>query len=146
MRDGTWFDFLIQMKSNQFGDLIQVEEGCGLTTIEEIAAAVHHMLSLIEALTPAHSQWEFLWSRDHLSFLHVRRISNIPLCDFMGLHLLLIGLPLFFFSMGQVHVRPIIQTLLLMAYQINGSHSLVIVIPLWDLDSTCDIVYLKYDK
>ncbi|KAM0934143.1 putative transcription factor bHLH family [Dioscorea sansibarensis] len=34
----------------------KVEEGCGLTTIEEIAAAVHHMLSLIEALTPAHSQ------------------------------------------------------------------------------------------
>ncbi|KAJ0989954.1 hypothetical protein J5N97_008310 [Dioscorea zingiberensis] len=34
----------------------KVEEGCSLTTVEDIAAAVHHMLSLIEAEKPAHSQ------------------------------------------------------------------------------------------
>jgi hypothetical protein len=28
---------------------MQVEEGCNLTTVDDIAAAVHHILTLIEA-------------------------------------------------------------------------------------------------
>ena len=28
---------------------MQVEEGCGLATVEDIAAAVHHMLCIIDA-------------------------------------------------------------------------------------------------
>ena len=32
-------------------EICQVEEGCNLTTVDEIAAVVHHMLTLIEAET-----------------------------------------------------------------------------------------------
>lgn len=28
---------------------LQVEEGCGLTTVDDIAAAVHHVLCIIDA-------------------------------------------------------------------------------------------------
>ena len=35
---------------------VQVEEGCGLATVEDIAAAAHHVLCLIDAAEPAEHQ------------------------------------------------------------------------------------------